>query len=139
MSLDSVTLLISMGLGLKAGAPSKDSCGREDILYNADTFLSEFPLFLYKNRSQQTNVFLCTVILFMSACMCQCVCTCTWLACDILLDLLWRLVGSPSLILSMLQPHDSMVFRDSLTDEQYNSLSCKLTTQLLYSVIKCPL
>lgn len=29
MSLDSVTLLISMGLGLKAEAPSNDSCGRK--------------------------------------------------------------------------------------------------------------
>lgn len=47
----------------------------------------------------------------------------TWLACDILLDLLWRLAGSPSLILSMLQPHDSMVFRDSLTGQKYASLS----------------
>lgn len=48
---------------------------------------------------------------------------CTWLACDILLDLLWRLAGSPSRILSMLQPHDSIVFRDSLTGQLYASLS----------------
>lgn len=56
-------------------------------------------------------------------------CVYTWLACDILLDLLWRLAGSPSLILSMLQPHDSMVFRDSLTGQQYASLSCTVTTK----------
>lgn len=34
MSLDNVTLLISIGLGVKAGAPSKDNCGGEDIMYN---------------------------------------------------------------------------------------------------------
>lgn len=49
---------------------------------------------------------------------------CTWLACDILLDLLWRPAGSPSRILSMLQPQESMVFRDSLTGQLYPSFSC---------------
>lgn len=58
--------------------------------------------------------------------LCHCVFVYTWLACDILLDLLWRLAGSPSLILSMLQPHASMVFRDSLTGQPYASLSCKI-------------
>lgn len=60
----------------------------------------------------------------------------TWLACDILLDLL-RLAGSPSLILSMLQPHDSMVFRDSLTDQLYASLSwSKIKLKLNHKLIE---
>lgn len=56
---------------------------------------------------------------------------CTWLACDILLDLLWRVAGSPSLILSMLQPQDSIVFRDSLTGQLYASLSWSKMKQRL--------
>lgn len=119
MSLDSVTLLISMGLGLKAGAPSKDSCGM--ILMS-----------LYREILSITNVRLICVCHSVSAgvYLSVYVFVCTWLACDILLDLLWRLAGSPSLILSMLQPHDSMVFRDSLTGQQYASLSWKIKTKL---------
>lgn len=124
MSLDSVTLLISMGLGVKAGAPSKDNYRREDIQYNAATI--EFPLFSI--NTLYCKMCLCTETVCISTCMC------TWLACDILLDLLWRQVGSPSLILSMFQPHDSMVFRDSLTDQQYNSLSCSNTYHLHISI-----
>lgn len=76
------------------------------------------------------SICVCVNFMFSGVYLSVCVIVYTWLACDILLDLLWRLAGSPSLILSMLQPHDSMVFRDSLTGQQYASLSCKVTTKL---------
>lgn len=85
--------------------------------------MSVFPYlfhFFYMNTTFNVNLYVhMHVIVCACCCMYQCVCVFvyTWLACDILLDLLWRLAGSPSLILSMLQPHDSMVFRDSLTGQ----------------------
>lgn len=105
MSLDSVTLLMSTGLGLNAGSPSKDNWER----WNVFSHVAQNIMSGCKNFNNLLGY--------------------TWLACDIRLDLLWRLAGAPSLILSMLQPQDNMVFKDSWTGQQYTSLSCNITNQ----------
>lgn len=104
ISVDRVTLLISMGLGVKAGAPSKENWNNRYI---------KTQLYVLSDLSNKT----CHLVWVLELMF-------TWLLWDIRLDLLWRLEGSPSRLRSMHQPHDNMVFRDSLTEQQYMSLSC---------------
>lgn len=56
-------------------------------------------------------------------------CNVTWLVREILRVRLCKLAGSLSRVLSMLQPHDSMVFRVSLIGQRYTSLSCRISTE----------
>ncbi len=97
-SLDSVTLLMSTGRGLKPWAPSMEHCRTHERSRVTRFSLSYTSL-------TQTRLFL------------------TWLDREIRRVRLCSVDASLSLIRSMLQHHDTIVFRLSLIGQRYASLS----------------